>query len=67
MSLHRCPRDDPNRRMMPPVEVACSKCGVEVELWENEEQRVCSDCGQVVHRTDEAGGTEGAGRAGVGE
>jgi ribosomal protein S27E len=33
-----------------PLEVTCSQCKAEVEIWSDEPEAVCSTCGNVVKK-----------------
>jgi rRNA maturation endonuclease Nob1 len=33
-----------------PVNMNCKMCGLEVELWADEEETVCSGCGGIIKR-----------------
>ncbi len=50
MTSDRCPKDDPLRSMDPNnvFEVACPKCGEDVEFISQEKQRKCRGCGEWV-------------------
>lgn len=58
MPLHECPGPDRKKKAIP-EDLECPTCGREVEIWSNEEKKVCPSCGATVARTrDDADGAK---------
>jgi hypothetical protein len=49
MSIFKCPGSDSIRYPRPET-VPCPHCGKEMEIWSDEEETACPDCGGAVFR-----------------
>ena len=42
-------------KVMPvPQFTVCTKCGGEIEVWSDEDEKICSTCGHRIFRTEAA-------------
>ena len=50
--MDKCPRQDPNNLKAGDIfEIDCPECGDSVELFRDETERKCQNCGQMVVNT----------------